>query len=87
MGDEIIHDFAALEPSLGTLRLLSPTECVRDRLTWYYHADDPQGLDQAIWVARLHRVDLRRIAEWSRRERAEDKLVEFERRLGQPDDA
>lgn len=45
-----------------------------DRLAWYYHAQDEQGLEQALAVAAAHAVDLDRIEAWSRRERAQEKF-------------
>ena len=45
---------------MGTLRLLAPTECVMDRLAWYFHDADTQCLEQAVKVATLHLVDLER---------------------------
>ena len=83
IGEEIIHDFAEREGAAGVLRLLHPTECVMDRLTWYFHDADRQCLDQAIQVARRHPVDLERIERWSRSERphGKERFLEFSRRL------
>jgi hypothetical protein len=83
VGDEVINVFSERPTRFGVLRLLSPTECVMDRLAGYYHWDDPQGLDQAIVVAKRHRVDLDRIEEWSRRERSEERFRHFIERLGE----
>lgn len=69
IGDETIHEFAELETPAGVLRLLRPTECVMDRLTWFFHAADRQCLEQAVRVATLHPVDLARIERWARNER------------------
>ncbi len=49
----------------STLNLLTPTQCVMDRLAAFYHWDDVQSLKQAILVAALHDVDMEYIAEWS----------------------
>jgi len=83
IGDETIRTFAQRETRMGTLRLLAPTECVMDRLAWYFHGADTQCLEQAIEVAKRHRVDLERIERWASRERphGEDRFREFERRL------
>jgi hypothetical protein len=61
--------------------MLTPTDCVMDRLAWFYHSNDPQGLAQAIEVARRHRVSLARIERWSEGERAREKFREFKRKL------
>lgn len=47
---------------------LSATDSCRDRLAAYYHWSDRQGLASAVAIALRHRVALRRIREWSRRE-------------------
>jgi hypothetical protein len=52
-----------------------------DRLAGFYHWNDPQGLDQALAVARRHNVDLRRIEEWSQSEKAETQYRDFVDRL------
>lgn len=83
IGEETIHEFAELETQTGILRLLRPTECVMDRLTWFFHSADRQCLEQALRVATLHPVDLVRIGRWARRERphGEERYREFLRRL------
>lgn len=85
IGEETIREFAERESSTGVLRLLRPTECVMDRLAWYFHGADPQCLEQAIRVASLHAVDLARIERWARGERphGEERFREFARRLRQ----
>jgi len=52
-----------------------------DRLAWYYHANDEQGLEQAVAVAAAHEVDMSRIEAWSRRERSDEKFERFRERL------
>ena len=78
---EPVRDIAERRTPEGTLRLLPPTECVMDRLTAYYYLDDPQGLEQAIAVARAQPVDLRKVERWSRNEDQLAKHAEFVRRL------
>jgi hypothetical protein len=83
IGEETIRNFAERETRMGTLRLLAPTECVMDRLAWYFHDADTQCLEQAVGVATRNPVDLKRIERWARRERphGEERFREFERRL------
>ena len=59
---------AALKFPSGTLRLLSPTDCVKDRLAAYYHWKDRQSLEQALLVARRRSIDLKEIQRWSGQE-------------------
>lgn len=68
IGDEIIDDFAERRSAAGTLRILHPTECVMDRLTWFFHNADRQCLEQALQVARRHPVNLERIKRWAAKE-------------------
>jgi len=51
--------------STGVLRLLSPTDCVKDRLANYYYHGDRQSLEQALLVAKTTPVDLGEIERWS----------------------
>jgi hypothetical protein len=81
VGDAIVNEFSERPTRFGVLRLLRPTECVMDRLAGYYHWKDPQGLEQALSVARRQPVDLKQIGEWSQREGAEAGFKEFLRRL------
>jgi hypothetical protein len=68
IGEEVIHDFAERQNPEGVLRLLHPTECVMDRLTWYFHNADRQCLEQALQVARHQSINLARIERWARKE-------------------
>ena len=58
----------------GILRVISPTDCVKDRLSAYYHWGDRQCFYQAIMVTESQTIDLGEIERWSF---AEGKLVEF----------
>ena len=83
IGEKTIRKFAERRTRLGTLRLLPPTECVMDRLTWYIHMTDMQCLEQAVQVASRQPIDLRRIKSWARGEspRGMERFLEFKRRL------
>ena len=69
IGEEVIHDFAERHGPSGTLRILHPTDCVMDRLTWYFHNADRQCFDQALQVAQRHPINLARIERWASNER------------------
>jgi len=56
-----------LSPELHP-ELLSPTDCVKDRLAAFYHWNDRQCLQQAVWVAQERAIDWKEIEWWSRRE-------------------
>jgi hypothetical protein len=68
IGEEVIHDFAERRSAAGVLRILHPTECVMDRLTWFFHNADRQCLEQALQVTRRHPVNLKRIERWAAKE-------------------
>lgn len=80
IGHEAIHEFSMLETLSGTLRLLSPTDCVKDRLASYFHWNDVQALEQALMVAENHTIDLKDIKHWAKAEGFEKKLTGFLRK-------
>jgi hypothetical protein len=81
VGHEAIHQFSTLNTSAGSLQLLSPTDCVKDRLASFFHWGDPQGLEQALMVAEDHLIDLQDLKRWAKKEGFEKKLDEFLRKL------
>jgi hypothetical protein len=74
VGEEPVKQIDEVTTPIGSVRLLSPTDCVKDRLTWFYHANDQQCLQQAILVAQHNTVDLDEVKRWSA---TEGKLAEF----------
>lgn len=79
--DAVITRFARRQTRSGTLRLLTPTDCVRDRLAAWYHWHDPQALEQALLVGVRHSLALGVIREWSVREGMAEGCAEFQREL------
>jgi hypothetical protein len=68
VGDEPVREVTELKFATGRLRLLSATDCVKDRLAGYYHWNDLQCLEQAVLVAAENEVDLDEIERWSKHE-------------------
>ncbi len=68
IGDEPVREIIEKEFSTGVLKLLSPTDCVKDRLAAYYHWNDRQSLQQAILVAQTCDIDHDEIERWSIKE-------------------
>ncbi len=68
IGDEPPGEIATLSYQTGMLRLLSPTDSVKDRLAAYYHWKDRQSLEQAVLVAAGHPVDMDKVRRWSAKE-------------------
>ncbi|MDO9540791.1 MAG: hypothetical protein Q7J98_00510 [Kiritimatiellia bacterium] len=80
VGDEPVKRIIELQTGTGILRIISPTDCVKDRLAWYYHDGDTECLRQAILVANHRAIDLKEIKRWSE---VEGKSHEFEDIKGQ----
>lgn len=68
IGSEGIFATHAIKVGKMELRLLTPTDSVRDRLAAFYFWDDLQALEQALLVARDNPIDLDVVEKWSRRE-------------------
>lgn len=71
VGSEPVREIITLKFRTGELRIISPTESVKDRLAAYYFWDDLQSLEQALMISRQNDVDLKEVERWSR---VEDKL-------------
>ena len=82
VGEDPIREIQELEMGTGTLRIISPTESVKDRLAAYYHWQDLQSLAQAILVAKNQRIDLKNIEDWSNREGKHKEFLVFKRQMG-----
>lgn len=81
VGEEILELPAPRLVSGRRLRMLSPTDCVKDRLAAFYHWDDRQALEQAVLVCRAQRVNMRNVGRWSRAEGMEPRFQEFRQAL------
>lgn len=70
-----------LEVDGVSITLLSPTQSVMDRLAWFFHYNDRQCLDQAVWIAEKHPINLERVKAWSAAEGEGEKLQVFLNRI------
>lgn len=68
IGDEPMKAEGEITSGKFKLKLLSPTQCVMDRLAAFYHWKDRQSLEQAVLVAENHPVKLAKIKKWSEKE-------------------
>lgn len=68
-----------LKTSRGTIpvRMLSPTDCVKDRLCQFFYWNDRQSLDQAILVAMARKIDQEELGRWATGEGMKEKHSEF----------
>ena len=62
--------FNSLKTKLGEIKLLTPTDCVKDRLASFYFWNDWQSLDQAIMVCKKEKINIDEIKKWSKKEDA-----------------
>ena len=60
-----------------TIKILSPTDCVKDRLATYIFFKNRVGLEQALLVARKHPVNFEQIRKWCVSEKSEAVFEEF----------
>ncbi|SRR5581483_1329515 len=81
IGHEPIRHFEMLSMKAGSLQLLTPTDSVKDRLASYFHWNDEQALEQALLVAKNHKIDLKDLKRWSREEGFLSSLKHFLERL------
>ena len=81
IGEEKISETHVIKVRKMGLRLLTPTDCVRDRLAAFFFWTDLQALEQAVMVAKGNPVDLAAIKKWSHREGEPAKFKIFLERL------
>ncbi len=81
VGEEPVKEVSQFKLATGTLRVISPTDCVKDRLCAFYFWNDQQGLTQAVLVAKNQSVDLKEIKRWSKTEGKEKEYEIFKNKL------
>lgn len=81
IGEEPVKEICERHEATGMLKIISPTDCVKDRLAWFYHDNDRQCLDQAVLVARENDIDLDEIARWSAGEGKSGPFRQIRKRL------
>jgi hypothetical protein len=81
IGDEPISEFHERKVKTNVLKLLTPTDCIKDRLAAYIHWNDKQGLDQAVMVAQAQEFKPNNIKRFCEREGSSKAYEEFVERL------
>jgi hypothetical protein len=81
VGEEPVKEISEFELATGTLRVVSATDCVKDRLCAFYYWNDQQGLAQAVLVAESQNVDLDEIKRWSKVEGKEEEYEICKKKL------
>jgi hypothetical protein len=79
VGSELVREWSRRRVAHGVIQMVSPTQCVMDRLAAFYFWKDRQALDQAIAVARIHPIDLDAVRRWSQAEGQDASFDEFAR--------
>lgn len=87
-GPLAIGDDTSIQPDKktvheGLIKILSPTDCIRDRLASFIHFKSRDALDQAVLVARSQPFDINRIRSWCEKENSSHAWEEFRRLLAQ----
>jgi len=82
VGGEPITDVITIETNTGNLRIISPTESVKDRLAAYYFWNDLQSLQQAVLVSKHKHINIDEVKRWSVKEGEEDKFMVFLSKIG-----
>ena len=82
IGDSTDIKVVELRRKEGTIRLLSPTDSIKDRLaSFFYSQNDRQSLDQAVLIARKQEFSMKDVEAWSRKERQIEKFEIFKKRV------
>jgi hypothetical protein len=86
VGGDYVRETHVVDRDGVSLRILTRTDCVRDRLAHFYHWDDYTALNAAVAVAaaNIDEVDMEAVEQWTTRESEAltKKFHEFKRRLG-----
>jgi len=65
-----------LDTRYGKIRIITPTQCVMDRLSWFIHHNDKQACEQAVMVAARQEIDWNDVRSWAQAEGADAALVD-----------
>lgn len=77
IGQDRVEDLNEITLETGLLRLLTPTDSVKDRLAHYFHWGDRQCLVQAQLIAANHKIDVEAVRDWALREGKGDAFEEI----------
>jgi len=81
VGDERVHKVETRDTVGGRLRLLSPTDCIKDRLAAFFYWNDKMAFEQARLVAKVQSIDIADLRRWAKREGETQKFQAFEESL------
>lgn len=84
IGDYPVDDFGLIKTSKGNFKALTPTDCVKQRLSSFYRFCDEGALEEAARVARRQRIDMEAVKRWSEWEWSGDKFAIFADLIAKP---
>jgi hypothetical protein len=70
------EDLPIMDTPWGSLRIITPTLCVMDRLAAYWHWRDRQSWDQAVLVARHQDVDYAELMAYAKEQKADPRDID-----------
>lgn len=77
IGDDVANEVGVVRTKKGPLKVLTPTDCLRQRLSIYYRWGEELAFAQAVKIARSHKVDMDLVRRWSDWEWANEKFLDF----------
>ncbi len=78
IGDQVpVKPEGELKVKNTTITMLSPTQCVMDRLSAWFHWNDRRSLIHALWVCEKHLINLDKIKRWAAKEGESTKFEQF----------
>jgi hypothetical protein len=63
------------------IKILSPTDCIKDRLASYIHWKAEECLEQAVSVAKAHKFNNSAVKRWCQGENAPEAFDKFQKRI------
>lgn len=81
VGDAQVYHFKMHKHRSYNFPMLNETDCVRHRLSQWYHWGEEEALRDALALSKKFKVDQALIQRWSEQEWAKEKYVEFARLL------
>jgi hypothetical protein len=83
IGDGPVSKFNNLTTRFGSICLLTPTDCIKDRLAAYFFWNDQQSLDQAVMVAKKNKIHLFEIKKWAEKQGEIKKYEVFKKKCSE----
>ncbi len=77
-GDRYIDatETTIVQTRFGEIRIITPTQCVMDRIAWLVHGKDPQARAQAILVAERQKIDWTDLSLWAESEGIDADIIQ-----------